>query len=290
MAQGEAVRAAYDAVAGIYDQFTGNNNYELWFGELLPKLEELGLRKGALLDVACGTGKGIGPMLDRGWTVTACDISPGMIEQAKEKFPEGVKFEVHDMSELPHLGDFDLVWALNDPVNYLVDDGDLERAFAAMGANLAPEGLLVFDCNTMKIFREAFGADVEDKRGDTGHGAASVEPTTSTGPRSPATGSRPASTTSATGRSMSSRPRSPPPASSRSPRSANARRAPASSSAPIGTRTATTRSSTSRSAPARRGRGRRGCDRPLRPFAQFFVDAPAVRVASRASRGGPGRL
>jgi SAM-dependent methyltransferase len=168
MAQGEAVRAAYDAVASIYDQFTGNNNYELWFGELLPKLEELGLRQGALLDVACGTGKGIGPMLDRGWTVTACDISPGMIEQAMEKFPEGVKFEVRDLLELPHLGDFDLVWALNDPVNYLVDDGDLERAFASMGANLAPEGLLVFDCNTMKIFREAFGADVEDKRGDLG--------------------------------------------------------------------------------------------------------------------------
>jgi SAM-dependent methyltransferase len=166
MAQGEAVRAAYDACAGIYDQFTGNNNYELWFGELLPKLEGLGLRHGDLLDVACGTGKGIGPMLDRGWTVTACDISPGMIEQATEKFPEGVKFDVCDMAELPHLGDFDLVWALNDPVNYLVDDGDLERAFASMGANLAPEGLLVFDCNTMKVFREAFGADVEDNRGD----------------------------------------------------------------------------------------------------------------------------
>src|ERR1700761_1142558 len=159
MAQGEAVRAAYDAVAGSYDQVTGNNNYELWFGELLPKLDELGLRKGALLDVACGTGKAIGPMLDRGWTVTACDISPGMIEQAMEKFPEGVEFAVRDMTELPHLGDFDLVWALNDPVNYLVDDGDLERAFASMGANLGPDGLLVFDCNTLKIFREAFGAD-----------------------------------------------------------------------------------------------------------------------------------
>src|ERR1700761_8996850 len=168
MAQGNAAQAAYDAVAGIYDRFTGSNDYEMWFGELLPRLEELGLRRGEVLDVACGTGKGIGPMLDRGWTVTACDISPGMIDQAREKFPEGVEFEVRDMTELPHLGDFDLVWALNDPVNYLVDDGDLERAFASMGANLTPEGLLVFDCNTMKIFREAFGADVEDKRGDLG--------------------------------------------------------------------------------------------------------------------------
>jgi SAM-dependent methyltransferase len=165
MAQGEAVRAAYDAVAGIYDQFTGNNNYELWFGELLPRLEELGLRRGDVLDVACGTGKGIGPMLDRGWRVTACDISPAMIEKATEKFPEGVKFDICDMLELPRLGDFDLVWALNDPVNYLVEDGDLERAFAAMKANLAPEGLLVFDCNTMRVFRDAFGADVEDDHG-----------------------------------------------------------------------------------------------------------------------------
>jgi SAM-dependent methyltransferase len=166
MAQGDAVQAAYDAFAGVYDQFTGNNDYELWFGELLPKLEQLGLRQGELLDVACGTGKGIGPMLDRGWRVTACDISPSMVEKAREKFPAGVRFEVCDMRELPRFGEFDLVWALNDPVNYLIENGDLERAFAAMATNLGPEGLLVFDSNTMKVFRESFGADVEEAHGD----------------------------------------------------------------------------------------------------------------------------
>lgn len=166
MAQGDAVQAAYDAVAGIYDRFTGSNDYEMWFGELLPRLEALGLRQGEVLDVACGTGKGIGPMLDRGWTVTACDISTAMVAKATEKFPTGVRFEVCDMRELPRLGEFDLVWALNDPVNYLVDDGDLERAFAAMGANLGPEGLLVFDCNTAMLFRETFGAGVEENHGD----------------------------------------------------------------------------------------------------------------------------
>jgi SAM-dependent methyltransferase len=166
MAQGEAVRAAYDACAGIYDEYTGNNNYELWFSELLPKLEGLGLGQGDLLDVACGTGKGIGPMLDRGWRVTACDISAGMVEQAKEKFPEGVRFEICDMRELPRFGEFDLVWALNDPINYLLEPDDLDRAFAAMAANLGPEGLLVFDCNTTRVFREIFAADVDETRGD----------------------------------------------------------------------------------------------------------------------------
>lgn len=166
MAQGDAVQAAYDACADIYDRFTGSNDYELWFDKLLPKLEELGLRHGDLLDVACGTGKGIGPMLNRGWNVTACDISAGMVEKAKEKFPEGVRFEVRDILELPRFGEFDLVWALNDPVNYLVEDGDLERAFAALAANLAPEGLLVFDCNTAMLFRETFGAGVEEDHDD----------------------------------------------------------------------------------------------------------------------------
>ncbi len=166
MAQGDAVQAAYDAFAGVYDQFTGANDYEMWFGELLPRLEELGLRQGTVLDAACGTGKGIGPMLDRGWTVTASDISAGMVEKAKEKFPAGVRFEVHDMCELPRLGEFDLVWALNDPVNYLLEEGELERAFTALGANLAPDGLLVFDCNTARLFRDMFGPDVEDNRDD----------------------------------------------------------------------------------------------------------------------------
>jgi len=166
MAQGEAVQAAYDAFAGVYDEFTGANDYEMWFGELLPRLEELGLRQGAVLDAACGTGKGIGPMLDRGWTVTASDLSAGMVAKAKEKHPAGVNFRVGDMCELPRLGEFDLVWALNDPVNYLIDQGDLERAFAALGANLAPDGLLVFDCNTVRLFRESFGPEVEENHDD----------------------------------------------------------------------------------------------------------------------------
>jgi SAM-dependent methyltransferase len=167
MAQGEAVQAAYDACAGIYDRFTGNNDYETWFGLLLPRLEALGLpSQGALLDVACGTGKGIGPMLGRGWTVLACDISPGMMGKAQEKFPEGVRFEVCDMRELPRFGEFDLVWAMNDPVNYLTDDDGPGRAFAAMRENLAPDGLLVFDCNTALLFRETFGDGVvEDHDG-----------------------------------------------------------------------------------------------------------------------------
>jgi len=97
-----------------------------------------------------------------------------MVEQATEKFPEGVKFDVCDMLELPHLGDFDLVWALNDPINYLVGGRrPRARAFTSLGANLGPEGLLVFDCNTIEGFSASPSARTSRTTAATaGHGAA----------------------------------------------------------------------------------------------------------------------
>lgn len=148
---------AYDAFAPVYDDFNAQNDYELWIGSLLPQLERLGLRTGKLLDVACGTGRGFAPMLRRGWDITACDISPAMVDRAREKHRgEPIDYDVADVRELPTYGEFRLVWALNDAVGYLLGEGDLQLALAAMGANLAEDGLLVFDCNTLRLFRAMY--------------------------------------------------------------------------------------------------------------------------------------
>jgi SAM-dependent methyltransferase len=160
----DPAKRAYDSFAGVYDDFNANNDYEMWFGTLLPRLEKLGLRRGALLDVACGTGRAFAPMLRRGWTITAVDISAAMVVKAQEKQPRGVTFDVCDMRELPVYGSFELAWALNDAVNYVLGDDDLAKALAAIGANLADHGLVVFDCNTRRLFREFFGADPDGRR------------------------------------------------------------------------------------------------------------------------------
>lgn len=162
MSESDPAKVAYESFAGVYDEFNAANDYESWFSALLPRLEELGLRHGALLDVACGTGRAFEPMLHRGWTITAVDISPAMVAKAREKQPDGVTFDIADMRELPVYGSFELVWALNDPVNYLLGDDDLAAALTAMRANLAPHGLLVFDCNTQLLFREFFSAPPGD--------------------------------------------------------------------------------------------------------------------------------
>jgi SAM-dependent methyltransferase len=161
MTEIDPAKEAYESFAGVYDEYNSANDYEMWFGALLPPLEALGLRRGALLDVGCGTGRAIPPMLRRGWTITACDISAAMVEKAREKFPEGVTFDVRDMRDLPVYGSFELVWALNDAASYLIGDDDLAKAVTAMAANLGDGGLLVFDCNTRRLFREFFGQPEE---------------------------------------------------------------------------------------------------------------------------------
>jgi SAM-dependent methyltransferase len=158
-----SVRTTYKALAPIYDQLTAENNYEMWLGDvLLPELERHGLRQGAALDVGCGTGRAFEPLLDRGWKVRGSDLSAEMLDQARRKFGDAVQLDQADLRDLPAFGEFDLVLALNDVVNYLLEDGDLVKAFAGIRANLAPGGLLVFDANTLGLFRDAFAAGHEE--------------------------------------------------------------------------------------------------------------------------------
>jgi SAM-dependent methyltransferase len=154
----KTAKAAYQAFASIYDDFNYRNDYEMWFGALLPELEKRGLRHGRLLDVGCGTGRGLEPMLRRGWEIQGCDISTAMLEEARHKVGDAVALDVADARELPVYGEFELAWALNDVVNYLTDDGDLERMLAGMRANLAPEGMVLFDANTLSLFRSDFAS------------------------------------------------------------------------------------------------------------------------------------
>jgi SAM-dependent methyltransferase len=157
---GESAKEAYDAWAPVYDEFNQGYMFERWTGKLLEKAEEAGVEGDRLLDIACGTGLSALPMLDRGWTVTGCDISPAMLDLAREKIGERADLLEADMRELPDLGEFDLIWAVNDPLNYLLDQEELEATFEGMRRNLAPDGIALFDINTLAMYRTFFSKEV----------------------------------------------------------------------------------------------------------------------------------
>lgn len=149
----DSALGAYEAMAPVYDDFTAHHDYEGWLTDLLAILKSHGLTGRRLLDLACGTGKSFLPMLPRGWEVSGCDISPAMVALAGEKAGDAVDLSVADMRELPCLGEFDLVWALDDAINYLLSMDELVDALRGMRANLASTGLLLFDVNELVAYR-----------------------------------------------------------------------------------------------------------------------------------------
>jgi len=142
-------------MAPVYDLFAAGYEYESWLGDLVAQLEHHGLQRGRLLDVACGTGMSFLPMLARGWEVTGCDSSAAMLQQARCK-TDSARLEVADMRVLPRFGRFDLVWALGNSLNCLLDGEELRAALAGMRRNLSPNGLLMFDLSALLVYRTLF--------------------------------------------------------------------------------------------------------------------------------------
>ena len=80
--------------ADIYDYLVFNNlkdDYEV--GEIINKANPSS--KSRILDVGCGTGHHVGSLSSKGLDVLGIDISPSMIDKAKENFPD-YKFQVAD--------------------------------------------------------------------------------------------------------------------------------------------------------------------------------------------------
>lgn len=157
---GDEVRLTYDTYAPAYEDFNRGYMYERWTGRLLGTAEAAGLKGNRLLDIACGTGLSFVTMLERGWEVTGCDISPAMLEIAEERYGDRAELFVADMRELPDIGEFDLIWAVNDPLNYLLSIEELEATLDGMRRSLAPEGIALFDINTLVTYRTFFSEEI----------------------------------------------------------------------------------------------------------------------------------
>jgi SAM-dependent methyltransferase len=154
---------AYAVLAPAYDLLTAEYAYGPWLSAIERLAREHGLAGDRLLDVGCGTGKSFLPLLERGFQVTACDISPEMVALAQRK--AGTRADVHiaDMRSLPIFGEFDLITCIDDAINHLLTPGEVADALSGMYDNLAPGGILVFDANTFAAYRQVPDVVVEDE-------------------------------------------------------------------------------------------------------------------------------
>jgi SAM-dependent methyltransferase len=148
---GADVSETYDDLAPLYDAWVESPGYRRWIVGLVELARVHGLAGPRVLDVGCGTGLSTTPMVELGLDVTGCDPSRAMLARAAARLGERAHFVCAALPALPTLGEFDLVTALNDVVNNVLDR--LTDAVAAMAANLAPGGLLVMDATTLGAYR-----------------------------------------------------------------------------------------------------------------------------------------
>ena len=166
-------RRAYQRYAADYDALNAHAGYRRWITGLEAVARRHGLCGHTALDVACGTGESMLPLLDAGYDVCGVDAVPEMLAVCAAKTAGRARLVEADLAALPQLGAFSYATCLNDPLNYLTTTARLHAALAGIARNLAPGGIAVFDTNNPATFRGVFSS----ARGDAwrGHGCAVVD-------------------------------------------------------------------------------------------------------------------
>lgn len=140
-------RFAYFYAKGPYPQYSER------MAELLPAvLERFGTKPQTILDLACGEGTFAVAMAKKGFRVTGVDLSPQMLQFARERAEQEnvhVEFLLQDMRSLSFEDRFDLATCWFDSLNYLLELEDLAKTFAGVHLALKKAGLFIFDMNTI---------------------------------------------------------------------------------------------------------------------------------------------
>lgn len=148
----KTVSRPYSFSAEYYDSFGEYIDYnqiadyveQLFFDEKKSVKE--------ILDIGCGTGTIDILMAQKSYNVCGIDNSPEMISVARNKNKESntmVQFKTMDALEILKLNrNFDLVMAMSDVVNHILERNKLVDIFKSANQVLNPGGVFIFDINT----------------------------------------------------------------------------------------------------------------------------------------------
>lgn len=152
----------YHAIAKVYDRINAEIDYDAWADFVEENFRRhLTERPELLLDLACGTGSMALTLARRGYDMIGVDGSADMLTVAMDRAREAghpeILYLLQDMRAFELYGTVGAVTCCLDSINYLTDDGDLEKCFAAVHNYLDPDGLFLFDVNTPYKFEHIYG-------------------------------------------------------------------------------------------------------------------------------------
>ena len=165
---------AYESLASIYDILMDDVNYEQWAEYLHTQLQKHHCPGNQLLDLGCGTGNVTIPLAQKGYHITAVDLSEEMLVQAREKTmqleqsgaPVEIDWQQQDMTMLDLYDEednfllFDGVVATFDAFNYITEPEALQFLLQDLADHMQDDGVLIFDMQTPYKLREYLGNNI----------------------------------------------------------------------------------------------------------------------------------
>ena len=152
--------SGYSRFAKFYDALTDNVDYGAIAGQIDKLVGRFGGRKNILLELGCGTGSLCEKMSGLGYDVIGIDNSQEMLSQALDKkYDSGseIQYLCQDMTELDMYGTIDVTISVLDSINHLPDADAIQKAFDKVSLFAYPDGLFIFDVNTIYKHREILG-------------------------------------------------------------------------------------------------------------------------------------
>ncbi len=187
---------AYTDFAEVYDELMDDTPYEEWCdflmgifrrygvdssGEREEKADDMSAvseqtgknlrqERNTVLDLGCGTGTLTELLARKGYDMIGVDNAEEMLRIAMDKRERSgldILYLLQDMRELELYGTVGTVVSVCDSLNYLLAEEDIVQTFARVNNYLYPQGIFVFDFNTVYKYAEVIGdATIAENRED----------------------------------------------------------------------------------------------------------------------------
>ena len=143
----------YSVFAKYYDELTANIDYSKranYFNSIIKKFKIAD--NNILLDLGCGTGSLSEALAKNGYDVIGVDNSAEMLGIAmNKKFISGlpIQYLCQDMRNIDMFGTIGITICALDSINHLDSFDDVKKVFAKVSLFAEPQGLFIFDINTV---------------------------------------------------------------------------------------------------------------------------------------------
>ncbi|HLS53365.1 MAG TPA: class I SAM-dependent methyltransferase [Tissierellaceae bacterium] len=157
----------YKEFANLYDQLMNDFDYKEWFLYIEEIFTKFKVSPEKVLEMACGTGNLTYYLGEKGYKLTAFDLSEEMLAIAYKKLNKfkNIKLLKQDMTSFQLNEKYQAVVSICDSINYILCENQLLNTFKNVYKHLETDGIFIFDINSEYKLQEIIGENifVEDR-------------------------------------------------------------------------------------------------------------------------------